>query len=70
MAKAKVQYNAVGRRKSSVARVYLTAGTGEIVINGKTNGVCNKPASACTFYFRVVIEVVYDIRFELTAPLS
>ena len=36
MAKAKVQYNAVGRRKSSVARVYLTAGTGVITINGRT----------------------------------
>ena len=35
MAKAKVQYNAVGRRKSSVARVYLTAGTGIITINGR-----------------------------------
>ena len=35
MAKAKVQYNAVGRRKSSVARVILTAGTGVITINGR-----------------------------------
>ena len=35
MAKAKVQYNGVGRRKSSVARVYLTAGTGVITINGR-----------------------------------
>ena len=35
MAKAKVQYNGVGRRKSSVARVYLTSGTGIITINGR-----------------------------------
>ena len=35
MAKTKVQYNGVGRRKSSVARVYLTAGTGEFVVNGR-----------------------------------
>ena len=35
MAKAKVQYNGVGRRKSSVARVYLTAGTGVITINDR-----------------------------------
>ncbi|MCB0568838.1 MAG: 30S ribosomal protein S9 [Phaeodactylibacter sp.] len=27
--------NAIGRRKSSVARVYLTKGNGKIVINGK-----------------------------------
>ena len=36
MAKNKVQYMAVGRRKSSVARVILTAGTGVITINGRT----------------------------------
>lgn len=28
--------NAVGRRKASVARVYLTKGSGDISINGKT----------------------------------
>ncbi len=27
--------NAIGRRKASVARVYLTAGSGAIIINGK-----------------------------------
>ena len=26
--------NAIGRRKSSVARVYLTKGNGQIVVNG------------------------------------
>lgn len=29
-------YNAVGRRKAAVARVYMKAGSGEIVINGKS----------------------------------
>jgi small subunit ribosomal protein S9 len=29
------QYYGTGRRKSSVARVFLKAGTGEIVVNGK-----------------------------------
>lgn len=28
-------YNGTGRRKSSVARVYLTAGKGNILVNGK-----------------------------------
>ena len=28
--------NAVGRRKTSVARVYLKPGNGTIVVNGKT----------------------------------
>lgn len=33
---AKMQYQGTGRRKSSVARVRLIAGKGNIVINGKT----------------------------------
>ncbi len=32
---ANVQYRGTGRRKSSVARVILTPGTGNIVINGR-----------------------------------
>ncbi len=32
--KEKVQYYGTGRRKSSVARVYLTSGKGKIVVNG------------------------------------
>lgn len=38
MAKKKnnVNYLGTGRRKSSVARVYMTAGTGVITVNGKT----------------------------------
>jgi small subunit ribosomal protein S9 len=31
----KLIYQGVGRRKSSVARVFVTPGTGEIVVNGK-----------------------------------
>ena len=36
MAKNKVQYFGTGRRKSSVARVILTAGTGVFTVNGRT----------------------------------
>ncbi|MCB9498563.1 MAG: 30S ribosomal protein S9 [Bacillales bacterium] len=36
MAKTEVRYCGTGRRKSSVARVTLTPGTGEILINGRT----------------------------------
>ena len=36
MAKELVQYLGTGRRKSSVARVILTPGTGEIIINGRS----------------------------------
>ena len=34
--KSDVKYYWTGRRKSSVARVYLTAGKGEITINGRS----------------------------------
>lgn len=36
MAKNQVMYLGTGRRKSSVARVILTPGTGNITVNGKT----------------------------------
>lgn len=32
--KADLQYYGTGRRKSSIARVYLTSGTGKIIVNG------------------------------------
>ncbi|MDR0675173.1 MAG: 30S ribosomal protein S9 [Mycoplasmataceae bacterium] len=32
----KVEYKALGRRKSSIAKVLLTPGVGKIVINGRT----------------------------------
>ena len=35
MAKSDVKYYGTGRRKSSIARVYLTKGKGKIVVNGK-----------------------------------
>ncbi len=31
----KTQFQGTGRRKTSVARAYMTPGTGEIIINGK-----------------------------------
>ena len=33
--KADLQYYGTGRRKSSIARVYVTSGTGKIVVNGR-----------------------------------
>ena len=36
MAATMVQYLATGRRKTSVARVFLRPGTGEIKVNGRT----------------------------------
>jgi small subunit ribosomal protein S9 len=36
MEKSKVEYKALGRRKSSIAKVLLTPGSGKITINGRT----------------------------------
>lgn len=36
MANNSVQYHGVGRRKKSVARVFLCPGTGKFVVNGKS----------------------------------
>ena len=33
--KADLQYYGTGRRKSSIARVYVTSGSGKIVVNGR-----------------------------------
>ena len=35
MAKKELQYYGTGRRKSSIARVYVTAGSGKITVNGR-----------------------------------
>ena len=37
-AKAEFRWHAIGRRKTSVARVYLTPGTGKWDVNGRTLG--------------------------------
>jgi small subunit ribosomal protein S9 len=36
MAKKNVTYIGTGRRKSSVARVFMTPGTGKMIVNGKS----------------------------------
>ena len=35
MAKKELQYYGTGRRKSSIARVYITSGNGKITVNGR-----------------------------------
>ena len=64
---ANVQYRGTGRRKSSVARVILTPGTGNFVINGKEareylasdvlNMIVNQPLEATKTADKFDIEV-------------
>ncbi len=61
--------NAIGRRKASVARVYLTKGDGQILINGKTIAAYFPQAniqSSITDPFKVVeIENIYNVKVNV-----
>ena len=61
--------NAVGRRKASVARVYLTKGEGKIVINGKDYKeffplphIQNKVTAP---FKTVAVENIYDLKVNV-----
>ena len=61
--------NAIGRRKASVARVYLTKGEGKIVINGKDykayfpqNHIQNKITAP---FATVAAENIYDLNVNV-----
>ena len=47
--KNSVTYNGTGRRKTSVARVFMTPGKGNIVVNGKTLLATRNFAYGCSF---------------------
>ncbi len=49
--------NALGRRKTSVARIYMTAGTGKITVNGKEANV---------FFPTVLLQNSVNKPFEVT----
>ena len=53
--------NALGRRKTSIARVYLTAGTGNITINGK---------DAKTYFPTILLQNAINKPFEVTNTLG
>jgi small subunit ribosomal protein S9 len=53
--------NALGRRKTSIARVYLTAGTGNITINGK---------DAKIYFPTILLQNAINKPFEVTNTLG
>ena len=53
--------NALGRRKTSIARVYLTAGTGNITVNGK---------DAKTYFPTILLQNAINKPFEVTNTLG
>jgi small subunit ribosomal protein S9 len=67
---AEIQYNATGRRKTSVARVTLKAGNGQITVNDKPADVYF-PRETLTMVIRQPIELAgitgkYDIIASVT----
>ena len=53
--------NKTGRRKTAVARVYLTAGSGNIVVNGKDYK---------TYFPTPMLQYVANQAFEVTGTLN
>lgn len=53
--------NKTGRRKTAVARVYLTAGNGNIVVNGKDYK---------TYFPTTILQYVVNQAFEVTGTLN
>ena len=66
--------NAIGRRKSAVARVYLTEGTGKITIN-KKDIETYFPSAILRYVVKQPLELLeaaekYDIKANLDAVLA
>ncbi len=63
---AKEKFHAVGRRKSAVARVFLSEGKGEILVNGKTLSEYMKRESLTLLVRQPLVvtnsESAYDIK--------
>lgn len=53
--------NKTGRRKTAVARVYLTAGSGNIVVNGKDYK---------TYFPTTILQYLVNQAFEVTGTLN
>ena len=68
--KADLQYYGTGRRKSSIARVYVTSGTGKIVVNGRDVNEYMPYATLVMDLRQPLVltetESKYDVRAEVT----
>lgn len=68
--KADLQYYGTGRRKSSIARVYITSGTGKIIVNDRDVNEYMPYATLVTDLKQPLILTEtadkYDVRAEVT----
>ncbi|MFA6675308.1 MAG: 30S ribosomal protein S9 [Bacilli bacterium] len=66
---ADLQYYGTGRRKSSIARVYITSGTGKIIVNGSDVNEYMPYATLVTDLKQPLVltetEGKYDVRAEV-----
>lgn len=67
----KQKIHAIGRRKSSVARIYLSEGTGQVTVNGKD---LKQYFGATTVYWAVAVEPLEVVgvgsKFDVHANIS
>ena len=64
-----IQYYGTGRRKSSVARVYVTAGTGKIVVNGRDVNEYMPYATLVMDLKQPLVLTGTDAKYDVTADV-
>lgn len=68
--KSSVQYYGTGRRKSSIARVYLTSGTGKIVVNGRDVNEYMPYATLVMDLKQPLVLTGTDAKYDVTADVK
>ena len=68
--KSSVQYYGTGRRKSSIARVYVTSGTGKIVVNGRDVNEYMPYATLVMDLKQPLVLTGTDAKYDVTADVK
>ena len=68
--KSSVQYYGTGRRKSSIARVYITSGTGKIVVNGRDVNEYMPYATLVMDLKQPLVLTGTDAKYDVTADVK
>ncbi|OGI07018.1 MAG: 30S ribosomal protein S9 [Candidatus Margulisbacteria bacterium GWF2_35_9] len=66
----KVRYYATGKRKTSIARVWLVSGSGEIVINDQKLEEINGPFSLKTYVIKPLVLTNTRDRYDVKATVK
>lgn len=67
---ADLQYYGTGRRKSSIARVYITSGTGKIIVNGRDVNEYMPYATLVTDLKQPLILTETDGKYDIRAEVK